>query len=67
MDPTWMVRITAPWRDAQLFLFRGPHLEVAWFDPRQPEAGPYVEGYDDVTPAAITAVLQRLTSQDGNG
>jgi hypothetical protein len=37
MDPTWIVRITAPWREAELFLFRGPHAEVTWLDPREPE------------------------------
>ena len=62
MDPTWIVRVTAPWRDAELLLFRGPHPEVSWFDPCETEPAPHLEGHDDLTAEALTGLLRRLLS-----
>ncbi len=66
MDPAWIVRMSAPWRDAELMPFRGPHAEVAWFDPRDAEAALHLEGHDDLTPESITALLQRLLDRESS-
>ncbi|MBI4942193.1 MAG: hypothetical protein HY830_15720 [Actinobacteria bacterium] len=60
MDPVWIVQFRSPWWESEVFLFRGPHVEAAFFDPRQPEAGVTVEGHDDLTPESITHLLRRL-------
>ncbi|MEH0971727.1 hypothetical protein V6U77_11400 [Micromonospora sp. CPCC 205546] len=62
MDPTWIVRFTMPWREAELVLFRGPYAEVMWFDPRDAQPGAHVEGHYHLTPESIIALLETLAS-----
>ena len=61
MDPTWIVSMSTPTRDAELFLFRGPHAEITWVDlGLGTDPAVHIEGYDALTAQSVTGLLDRL-------
>jgi hypothetical protein len=63
MDPTWIVQLRDPRFEFELFLFRGPHVELNWFDPTVPQPAPEVAGYDDIVPSELAAVLDETVAR----
>ena len=62
MDPTWILQLRGAQLEADVYLFRGPHLDVSAYRPSAPEAGMLVGGEDGPTDARRVQMLDDLAA-----
>ncbi|WP_146099505.1 hypothetical protein [Kineococcus xinjiangensis] len=65
MDPSWFLRIEAPFREADLLVFSDGRLDLSWYDPRDLDAGMRNEGHGHLSPTSLVALLERLVRPEG--
>jgi hypothetical protein len=62
MDPTWVLRVRSEQLEADVLLFRGPHLDVSAYRPSDLEAGAFVGGEDGLSDARLVQMLDGLAA-----
>jgi hypothetical protein len=61
MDPTWVLRLRGGQLEAEVFLFRGPYVDVSACRPSAPEAGAFIGGEDNLSDARLVQMLDGLS------
>jgi len=61
MNPTWVLRLRSAQLEADVFLFRGPYLDVSAYRPSASEAGAFVGGEDGLSGARLVQMLDGLS------
>jgi hypothetical protein len=67
MDPTWLLRITTPALDAEVYLFSGPRAEFAAFRPEAADEGMLVAYRDPLTESQLIEMVEDLAAAARGG
>jgi hypothetical protein len=67
MDPTWIARFRSPVLEADVFVFRGPYIDVAAFRPNALELGAFVGGEENFNGARLVAMLNDMAAASRGG
>ena len=60
MDPTWILRMSGPLLDAEVFLFYGAYVDISALLPQRPDDGMFVGGEDEITEQRLVMMLDGL-------
>jgi hypothetical protein len=67
MDPTWILRMSGPLLEAEVFLFYGPHVDISAVLTERSNGGMFVGGEDGITEQRLVAMVDGLDEMNRGG